>query len=193
MNRMGRLFAILVQLQTKRVVTGKEIAGRFGISLRTVYRDIRALEAAGIPVGSDAGKGYYLAEGYCLPPVMFTLEEAGALITAGKFMESFTDSLLNGHFNSAVCKIRAVLNDRDKDCIEELQNKIGVYGAAQGSLPPESDFMPDIQAALYSKRVLSIRYVSPEKPEPTFRQIEPLGLGFYKFNWHLIAFCKKGA
>ncbi len=54
LNRINRISAILIQLQSKRVVTGKEIAQRFNISLRTVYRDIRTLEAAGIPIGSEA-------------------------------------------------------------------------------------------------------------------------------------------
>ena len=70
MHRIHRLTAILIQLQTKRIVGGKEIAERFGISLRTVYRDIRALEDAGVPIGAEAGLGYFLAPGYHLPPAV---------------------------------------------------------------------------------------------------------------------------
>src|SRR5689334_22898242 len=108
MNRIDRLTAILIQLQSKRIVKAKEIAERFDISLRTVYRDIRALEEAGISIGSDAGIGYYLSEGYHLPPVMFTIEEASALITAGKLMEEFSDLHLKKHFDSALYKIKAI-------------------------------------------------------------------------------------
>lgn len=86
MNRIDRVSAILIHLQSKKIVTAKEIAERFQISLRTVYRDIRTLEAAGIPIGSEAGKGYFLVEGFLLPPVRFTPAEVGALITAGKFL-----------------------------------------------------------------------------------------------------------
>ena len=68
MNRIDRLTAILVQLQSKKVVTAKEIADRFEISLRTVYRDVRALEDAGVPIGAEAGKGYFIMDGYHLPP-----------------------------------------------------------------------------------------------------------------------------
>jgi len=57
MNRIDRLTAILLQLQTKRIVRGQEIADRYGICLRTVYRDIRALEEAGVPIGPEAGGG----------------------------------------------------------------------------------------------------------------------------------------
>ncbi len=82
MNRIDRISAILILLQTKKIIKSYEIADRFNISIRTVYRDIRALEGAGIPVGSEAGTGYFLCEGYHLPPVMFTGEEASSLLTA---------------------------------------------------------------------------------------------------------------
>ena len=82
MNRFDRITAILIQLQAKRSVKGQEMADRFGVSLRTVYRDLRTLEQAGVPLCGEAGVGYSLAEGYRLPPVMFTREEATALLTA---------------------------------------------------------------------------------------------------------------
>ena len=91
MNRINRVTSILIQLQSKKIIPAKEIAQRFNISLRTVYRDIRTLEEAGIPIGSEAGKGYFLVEGFLLPPVMFTAAEVGALITAGKFLNCHGD------------------------------------------------------------------------------------------------------
>ena len=64
MNRINIVTSILIQLQSKKIIPAKEIAQRFNISLRTVYRDIRTLEEAGIPIGSEAGKGYFLVEGF---------------------------------------------------------------------------------------------------------------------------------
>lgn len=75
MNRIDRLLTIIIHLQSKRYVKAYEIAERFDISIRTVYRDLRALEEAGVPIGMDTGNGYFLVDGYHLPPVMFTLEE----------------------------------------------------------------------------------------------------------------------
>ena len=72
MNRIDRISAILIQLQTRRVVKAQDIADRFGISLRTVYRDVKSLEEAGIPVIGEAGVGYSLVDGYRLPPIMFS-------------------------------------------------------------------------------------------------------------------------
>ncbi len=76
MNRIDRVTAILIQLQSKKIVRAQEIAERFSISLRTVYRDIKTLEEAGIPIAGEAGVGYSIMEGYRLPQVMFTKEEA---------------------------------------------------------------------------------------------------------------------
>jgi len=75
MNRIDRLAAILIQLQSRRLVKAQDIADKFSISLRTVYRDVRALEEAGVPVIGEAGTGYKLMEGYKLPPVMFNHDD----------------------------------------------------------------------------------------------------------------------
>ncbi|MGL4599624.1 MAG: helix-turn-helix transcriptional regulator, partial [Bacteroidia bacterium] len=72
MNRIERISAILIQLQSKKIVKGQDIANRFSISLRTVYRDIKVLEESGVPIISEAGIGYSLMDGYRLPPITFT-------------------------------------------------------------------------------------------------------------------------
>src|SRR3954447_3068852 len=101
MNRIDRLTAILIQLQSKRVVKAQEIADRFEISLRTVYRDVRALEEGGVPLVGEAGVGYSLVEGYRLPPVMFTKEEASALLFGAKLVEKMSDHSIQKEFQSA--------------------------------------------------------------------------------------------
>ena len=188
MNRIDRLTAILIQLQAKRIVKAKEIAERFGISLRTVYRDIRALEEAGIPIGSDAGVGYYLAEGYHLPPVMFTTVEAGALITAGKLMGAFSDPDLKKHFDAALYKIKAIFKAKEKDYLENLENTIEVNRFTNTNRTG-ANFMADIQLALGRNNVVALEYYSAAG-EVTTRRIEPISLGFYESNWYLTAFCR---
>src|SRR4051812_37780918 len=126
MNRIDRLSAILIQLQSKRLVKAQDIADKFSISLRTVYRDIRALEEAGVPVIGEAGIGYRLMDGYKLPPVMFNEDEASALLTAGKLMQSMSDKNSSKHYISALDKIKAVLRLPEKDHLEEIDNHIAV-------------------------------------------------------------------
>ncbi len=91
MNRIDRISAIIVMLQSRSVVRAADIAKRFDISLRTVYRDMSSLYETGVPLCGDAGVGYSLIEGYKLPPLMFTQAEALAFVTAGKFAEQPPD------------------------------------------------------------------------------------------------------
>jgi predicted DNA-binding transcriptional regulator YafY len=81
-KRISRLTSIITQLQTKRLLTATQLSDKFPVSVRTIYRDIRALEEAGVPIITEEGKGYSIMEHYRLPPVMFTESEANALITA---------------------------------------------------------------------------------------------------------------
>ena len=127
MNRIDRLVAILIHLQSKKLVTASEIAERFEMSLRTVYRDIRALEQAGVPIISETGRGYSIMEGYHLPPVMFTNNEAAALLTANKLAEQLTDFSVAEQFNTAMFKIKAVLKESGQDFIERLDSHIVVF------------------------------------------------------------------
>src|ERR1700739_4908423 len=126
MNRIDRLTAILIQLQSKRVVKAQDIAERFSISLRTVYRDVRSLEEAGIPLAGEAGVGYSIMDGYRLPPVMFTKEEATAFLTAEKLIEKLTDASTEESYKSAMYKIKAVLRATEKDYIEHIDKHIEV-------------------------------------------------------------------
>src|ERR1041384_1022246 len=109
MNRIDRLTAVLIHLHTKKVVKAEEIADRFGMSLRTVYRDVKALMEAGVPIGSEAGKGYFIVDGYHLPPVMFTQEEASSMFLAGKLVDKMADKSVRETYESAMHKIKAVL------------------------------------------------------------------------------------
>ncbi len=102
MNRIDRISAILIHLQSKQVVKAQEMAERFGVSKRTIYRDIRSLEEAGVPLGGEAEVGYYLADNYHLPMVSLTREEAGAFIVAAKLMEKHSDFGINQQFQSGL-------------------------------------------------------------------------------------------
>src|SRR5215216_2516757 len=161
MNRIDRLTAILIHLQTKRVVKAEEISHRFEISLRTVYRDVRALMEAGVPIGSEAGKGYFIVDGYHLPPVMFTQEEGSALLFAGKLVEKMTDKSIRKEFESALLKIKAVLHVSEKDHLENLNAHIEV-----SRMPHEEQhaypnhFLTTLQKAAVDKEVVRMEYAT---------------------------------
>jgi predicted DNA-binding transcriptional regulator YafY len=190
MNRIDRVSAILIQLQSRRVVKASDIADRFNISLRTVYRDVKTLEEAGIPIIGEAGVGYSIMDGYRLPPVMFTREEATAFLTAEKFVEKLTDAPTMEHHKSAMYKIRAILKTAEKNLLEDIDSKIEVL---RNHAQPEVDNKDHIQTLLNNisqKKVLTLDYFANHSQEHTKRDIEPIGIFFKDGYWHLIAYCR---
>ncbi len=190
MNRIDRLNAILIHLQSKRIVKAQEIADRFEISLRTVYRDIKALDEAGVPIGAEAGIGYFLMDNYHLPPVMFTGEEASALLFGEKLIEKMSDEKVKKDFCSALYKIKAILKPGEKDYLEKLHEKVAVLNMNTMSNKFNQLYLNEIQNALVSKQVLEIQYESKYAEETVCREVEPIGLCNYSSRWHLFAWCK---
>lgn len=191
MNRIDRISAILIQLQSKKVVKGQEIADRFSISLRTAYRDIRTLEEAGVPIVSEAGIGYSIMEGYRLPPVIFTKEEATAFLTAEKLVEKFTDESTFKIYQSALFKIKAVLKGDEKDHLETMYDHIEVISNPYVPTDKKTgNFMQTILQSISSQQTLTLDYHAIGSQEKTTRVVEPVGI-FLSFNhWYLIAFCR---
>lgn len=183
---------MLIHLQSKKVVKAEEMADRFEISLRTVYRDVKALMEAGVPIGSEAGKGYFIVDGYHLPPVMFTQDEASSMMMAQKFVEKMTDKSVRKAFESAMYKIKSVLSESEKDHLDHLQSHIEVH-VGRRETKSEHDFpdhfMTEIQRAVVQKQVLRLNYISNTE-ELTQRDVEPIGLFYYSAAWHLIAWCR---
>lgn len=191
MNRIDRLAAILIQLQSRPLVKAQDIANKFSISLRTVYRDVRALEEAGVPVIGEAGTGYRLMEGYKLPPVMFSQEEATALLTASKLVASKTDAGIRRHYSSALDKIRAILRFPQKEQIAGIDEHIAVMEHPAYRYAPKAElWLQQILQAIASRERIGIEYTSLEKNEITRRQLEPVGIYYLGSHWHCVAWCR---
>jgi predicted DNA-binding transcriptional regulator YafY len=191
MNRIDRLVATVLLLQSRRLIRAQDIAEHFGISIRTVYRDLLALQEAGVPLAAETGEGYSLVEGYHLPPVMFTQEEANALFVGGEFVQRLTDASLQKHAESALLKIRAVLPEDRQDYLERLLQSTSVL--AQQSYFREGfrdDVLVLMQDAVVKRHVLDMEYYTVSRDDVTKRQVEPLYLLYYSNHWHLIAYCR---
>lgn len=187
-KRITRLSAILIQLQTKRILTSTGLAQKFGVSVRTIYRDIRVLEEAGVPISTEDGKGYSLVEGYRIPPIMFTETEANALITIEQLMLKNSDISLVRSYSDAVSKIKAVLKYAIKDNVDLLANRIAISPAIPNKTTSNS--LTLIQNALTAFKMLNITYWSEHKNEKTERNIEPFALYYtLQESWALIAYC----
>ncbi len=188
-KRVSRLTAIVTQLQTKRLLTATQLSEKFSVSVRTIYRDIKALEQAGVPVLTEEGKGYLLMEGYRIPPITFTENEVNALITAEQLVLKNRDGSLSKEYSEAINKIKAVLLYSTKEKADLLSKRIAVSPAIPNT--NTSNSLTIIQNALTAFKVLHITYHSEEKDEKTTRHIEPFAL-YYNLQecWTLIAYCR---
>jgi len=186
MNRIDRLFGILTLLQSKKYVTGEKIAEKFGISIRSVYRDIKALNEQGIPVSFEPYRGYFVVNGYFLPPVSFSTEEANALLLMESIVAGFADKSIHQHYTTALTKVKSVLRSSQKDSTERLASHIKFQVPA--CFIQNHHYLATIQQAIGQQRVVEIEY-SNLKKEISKRKAEPIGLIFYAFSWHLIGWC----
>lgn len=186
-KRLSRLTAILTQLQTKRLLTATTLADKFKVSIRTIYRDIRALEQAGVPIITEDGKGYTLMEGYKIPPVMFSESQANALILAEQLVLKNKDTSFIKDYTEAIDKIKAVLRQSEKDKANLLADRTRF----EQNLNRErnSNNISQLQQALTNFQLIKIDYTN-EQDETTSRTVEPFGLISTTENWLLIAWCR---
>ena len=185
-KRTDRLNAILIQLQTKRIITSTDLAKQFGVSIRTVYRDIKALELAGVPILTEEGKGYTLMEGYKIPPVMFTERQANALILAEQLVLKNKDASLIRDYSEAIDKIKAVLRQTEKDKANLLSDRTRFKNITH--FPRSSDSLSELQNALTNFNQVIINYTNQEG-RCSSRTVEPFAFLNTLETWLLIAYC----
>tara|TARA_R110002072_G_scaffold19684_17_gene72663 strand:+ start:4071 stop:5027 length:957 start_codon:yes stop_codon:yes gene_type:complete len=190
MNKFDRVISLLVVLQSKKIVRAQDLAERFQVSLRTIYRDIRSLETAGIPIISEAGVGYSIMPGYHLPPVMFSQQEASAMITAEKLLEKMVDSKTADSYKSAMIKVKSVLRTEEKEAANNLSDYIEVFRPPWAPIKEEIQGLQKIFQSVLSKKVLKITYKAGYTNEISEREIEAIGVFFSNDKWYLIAFCR---
>ena len=186
MNRIDRLFGILTILQSKKYSSADKISERFNISNRTVYRDIKALQEQGIPVGFEQHKGYFLVQGYFLPPVSFNSDEANALLLVESLVNGFADHSIRSHYSTALTKVKAVLKTSQREKLELMNQHIKLQIPER--LTFNYEYLSLIQSAISEKNMIALEYKNA-KNELSKREVEPIGLIFYAFSWHLIAWC----
>jgi predicted DNA-binding transcriptional regulator YafY len=190
MNRLDRITAILIQLQSKKVVKAQEIADRFDISLRTVYRDVASLEEAGVPIIGEAGVGYSIMDGYRLPPVMFTKEEAVTFVAAEKFIDKLTDKATAEQYKTALYKIKAVLRSTEKGMLEDIEGAIHVMKRKNVNPPAGTgNHIFEILQSVSDKKAIEIVYFTNHSEQTNKRIIEPVGIYYAGQYWYLIAWC----
>jgi len=158
-KRTERLFAIAEYLRGRRTgATAEAIAERFGVTIRTAYRDLASLRDADLPLVAERGRGggYALDKSYSLPPVNFNAREAAVLISAGAFLSEMRIIPFAATLASAIDKVRAAL---DRSAQRELQNRLHELAyVGVPARPTREDVRRAVEQAWFERRALEIRY-----------------------------------
>lgn len=189
LNKFDRIIAILIQLQSKKIVRAQDLADRFNVSLRTIYRDVRTLEASGVPIYSEAGIGYSLMDGYRLPPIMFTREEASSFIAAEKLMQKFTDTALDKHYKSAMYKLKAVLKNSDKDWLDTIESKVIMQSNQKLFNENAPNALTLFFESIAERKQTLLLYQTFDTEEINERIIEPVGIFHQNNFWYVLGYC----
>jgi predicted DNA-binding transcriptional regulator YafY len=191
MNRTDRLLAIVLELQARGKLRAEDLAARFETSKRTIYRDMLALGEAGVPLVSIPGQGYMLMEGYFLPPLSFSSEEATMLLLGSSVMAQSFDAQYRQAAQSARRKIEAVLPERLRSEVQRLQNAFHFITAGPAEESPEARKLQQLRRAIIEHHTVRFVYHArhSDEQQPQMREADPLSLAYVNQNWHLSAYC----
>lgn len=191
MNRTDRLLAIVLELQSRGKLRAEDLAEIFSVTKRTIYRDILALCGAGVAIDSIPGKGYTILDGYFLPPLSFTQDEATMLILGSDFVAQNFDSQYSNAASSASKKIEAVLSKQLKDEVEYLKKSIRFVSISRADAKDLMRSLQIIRRAIIEKRTVAFRYFKRtyETSKPTEREVDPLALVHISGNWLVAGYC----
>lgn len=193
LNKTERLFALVLLLQNKPNLTSRDLAEHFGVSRRTIFRDLRTLTESGVPLTYAEEGGYEILEGYQLPPLMLTAREAATLLIGTEFTTLQPDPSLRADADAVAMKIRSVLPGPVQEYIDRLQERtvLSPYNELQGAggaTDEEEGLWYQLSEAVAKQRSVKMTYYTPSRDEETDRTVDPLGLVYYSDHWNLIAF-----
>lgn len=186
-KKFNRILSIYVQLQSRNWITAQQFANRYQVSVRTIYRDIKALENAGVPIYNEQGKGYALVEVYKIPPTIFTKDEAFSFVIAEKLMEKYADKKMSFNFSSALHKMKAVLRSSEKENVALIEDQFLIFDTESNET--SNEVLSVLLESIVSKTQIEILYQKPGDNKADKRLLEPIGI-FYEYDyWYFIAFC----
>ena len=186
MRRADRLFDIIQSLRTARhPVTAAALAEQLEVTIRTIYRDIAALQGSRVPIEGAPGLGYVLRRGYDLPPLMFTSEEADAIAIGVRLLRRLRDAKLQHAAQSVLAKLAVVVP-------EPLQPHLvaaPIY-VSGGDAPPVTGVDPAaLRDAIHDARKVAIAYID-EQGRHTQRTVRPIAMAYYVDVTVLGAWCE---
>lgn len=186
MTKASRLLEIITILSARRfAMRAEDLAERLEVSIRTIYRDIEDLRAAGADIHGEAGTGYILADKAQLSPLTFNEDEIMAVLAGIEMVGAFTDDQLDAHGQSARQKILSVLSDRAKAQAETQLYYVPKIDGYNNRDVAHSD----LRNAILKQQKLTINYTTI-KGQTSTRVIWPFGLVAWFGKWTLVAWCE---
>jgi predicted DNA-binding transcriptional regulator YafY len=187
-KRFDRILQIFFLLQSKFIVSTEDLKTRFDISERTIYRDLKALEQAGVPIVNESGSGYSIMEGFRLQPSRFSQEEILSLMVAQKVMEKHETQFVKKNFEAALIKIKSSFQVHQKQDFLNLEDKLHFKVNFQSN-----DYLPNIIETILNgtlkKKITTISYLKSGDANAVSRNLEPIGVLHENGAWYLYAFC----
>lgn len=191
MNKTDRQLAILLELQHQKVVKAEQLAQQFEISIRTIYRDIQALCEAGVPIIGAPGQGYLLMDGYFLPPIGFTAQEAVALLVGMDFISQSLEKDYSTAARSAKRKVQAVLPEVIQAEAKLISDTMKLIKHQPDQADKEA--LEQIRAAIIHRNKISFHYMKSiaeaDGNRASERTADPYGLTLFNGNWVVVAYC----
>lgn len=185
MRRADRLFQIVQLIRGRRLTTAAFLARRLEVSERTVYRDVADLQHQGVPIEGEAGIGYRLGAGFELPPLMFTQDEARALVAAARLAQSWVDAAMAGDIENALGKILSVLPPAARVSAEAL----ALYAPAIAMNDATRAHLQALREAVQARQKLRLDY-RDVNDAASRRTVRPLGCFYWGKVWTLSAWCE---
>lgn len=177
---------MLLLQQPGRRLTVDEIAKKFGVSRRTIFRDFNALQEINVPVTWDKYAGYGVMDGYKVPPLMFTSKELATIMVGLNFVKSQVDKQLVDDAGGVELKIKNVLPRELTDFMSSLEERTIVDPYLKYGLEKkEGGDWYLISSAIAQKKRLEFRYKN-KKGEVSTRKVDPYIMVFYEDHWNMI-------
>lgn len=189
MNKTDRLLAIVLELQRNGMQRAEDLAAKFETSIRTIYRDMQALSEAGVPIVGAPGQGYSLLEGYFLPPMSFTVEEAVTLLIGLHFVEREFDDDYQAKAYAARGKIEAILPGTTRREAERVRDAFRLLtGKMSEGNGRREEMLKLLRRAILDQRRVRFNYKKPGL-DVRVRKVDPYGIVYIGGTWVLVAFC----
>ncbi|MDZ7922121.1 YafY family protein [Rhodoferax sp.] len=185
MRRADRLFHIVQLIRGRRLTTAAFLARRLEVSERTVYRDVADLQHQGVPIEGEAGVGYRLGQGFDLPPLMFTVDEARALVASVRMAQVWQDPVLAQNSQVALGKILSVLPVAARVAAQSM----AVYAPPVGLEPAVQATLQTLREAAQVRCKVQVDY-RDVNDQPSQRTLRPLGCFYWGKVWTLVAWCE---